>query len=525
MFRRSVHQTIHFTCLAVAAFSMPVSIWLLSAVSITGAANWLLGGELRAKMRIFSRRRDMLILLSLFGMYLLWLANTTDFQGALHELKIKLPLLFFPVVIGSSFRVTSEHLRLMLFSFIAGCMVAVGAGYLALSGLWPVEVDDSRDLALFVQAIRLSILLNLGIFAALRLSLDTRTGSMTLRVIMAAAAAVMALFLFHLLSVTGVVIFIILLGGTGIYLALQKRHRKIGLAFMTTAAAAIAATVMLMTTTWHNLRNPDDPGANFLRQVTLSGNSYTHYPEESLLENGHLVWINVCEEELKKEWNRRSAVQFDSLDRAGNELRVTLIRYISYRGMPKDSAAISALSANDIENIERGFANPLYAHPGTPRAKAYELAWQADRALKGANPSGHSVAQRLEFYRAAAGIIKKNPWIGTGTGDVRNAYINEYNINNTPLTEGYRMRSHNQYLSFAVTFGIPGMVIALALMLIPWLISPHRNRYLFAVFISIIFLAMFNDDTFSSFTGATFFSYFYTLFLTVEDENENDSRG
>jgi hypothetical protein len=308
-------------------------------------------------------------------------------------------------------------------------------------------------------------------------------------------------------------------------MSLQKRHRTIGLAFVTAAAAAIAATVILMATTWHDLRNPDDPGANIMRQTTLSGNGYTHYTEETLLENGHLVWINVCEEELRKEWNRRSTVNFDSLDRAGNELRVTLIRYISYRGMPKDSAAVSALSENDIKNIEKGFANPLYAHPGTPRAKAYELAWQADRALKGANPSGHSVAQRLEFYRAATGIIKKNPWTGTGTGDVRNAYINEYNNNNTPLTEGYRMRSHNQYLSFAVTFGIPGMVIALALMLIPWLISPHRNRYLFAVFISIIFLAMFNDDTFSSFTGATFFSYFYTLFLTVDDENQNDSRG
>jgi hypothetical protein len=322
-----------------------------------------------------------------------------------------------------------------------------------------------------------------------------------------------------------VVIFIVLLGGTGIYLALQKRYRIPGLVFFAVAAAAITAAVILMTTTWHNLRNPSDPGANTLRQETLSGNRYTHYPEETLLENGHLVWINVCEEELRKEWNRRSQASYDSLDRAGNELRVTLIRYISYRGIPKDSAAVSALSSGDIENIERGFANPLYAHPGTPGAKAYELAWQADRALKGANPSGHSVTQRLEFYRAATGIIKKNLWTGTGTGDVRNAYINEYSINNTPLTEGYRMRSHNQYLSFAVTFGIPGMIIALALMIVPWLISPNRNRYLFTVFISIIFMAMFNDDTFSSFTGATFFSYFYTLFLTVDDENENNPRG
>jgi len=518
MFPRSVHQTIHFTCLAVAAFSMPVSVWLLSAVSIAGLVNWILGGDIFKKLGVLSHRREILVLLLLFGMYLLWLFNTSDLEGAVHELKIKLPLLFFPVVIGSSFTITKRHLHLLLFSFIAGCAVAVSAGYLALAGLLPVEVDDSRDLALFVQAIRLSVLLNFGIFSAFWLSLDRQTGSMSLRVLLAATAMVMAFFLFNLLSVTGVVIFMILLGGTGLHMAMKGEHRKTGIVLSVTAAAIMAASVFILISTWESLHNPDDSDSNGLRSLTLSGNHYAHYPEETYLENGHLVWINVCEQELRTEWNRRSSVSYDSLDKAGNELRVTLIRYISYLGYPKDSVAVSILTINDIKNIERGFANPLYARPGKPAAKAYELAWQADRALKGANPSGHSVTQRLEFYRTAIGIIKNNPWTGTGTGDVRNAFIDEYRINGTPLTDDYRMRSHNQYLSFAVTFGIPGLLMALSLMIIPWLMSPRRREYLFVVFISIIFMTMFNDDTFSSFTGTTFFSYFYTLLLTVENE-------
>lgn len=520
MFRRSVHQAIHLTCLAMAAFSMPVSVWLLSAVSITGAINWLLEGELRAKMRNFFNRPAMILLISLFAMYLLWLLNTSDFRGAIHELKIKLPLFFFPLVIGSSLRLTSSQMRLVLLSFITGCITATGAGYLALAGLWPVEVNDSRDLALFVQSIRLSILLNFGIFSAFRMSLDTNTGSKALRIALATGAMAMALFLFRLLSVTGVIIFIVLLGGTGSYLMLKRKHRIIGLLMAATAAAAGTAAVIIMTSAWAKLHNPENQEANVIHQETLEGNHYTHYPEENLVENGNLVWINVCEEELRREWNRRSTLSYDTLDKAGNELRVTLIRYISYLGNTKDSAAVSNLSQQDIVNIERGFANPLYAHPGTLVAKAYELAWEADRALKGANPSGHSVTQRLEFYRTAFGIIRKNPWTGTGTGDVRKAYIEEYNANNTPLTEGYRMRSHNQYLAFAVTFGIPGLVVAISLMLVPWIISPDRRHYLFVVFISIIFMSMFNDDVFSSFTGTTFFSYFYTLFLIVEDEND-----
>jgi O-antigen ligase len=199
---------------------------------------------------------------------------------------------------------------------------------------------------------------------------------------------------------------------------------------------------------------------------------------------------------------------------------VTLIRYITFLGMPKDSSAVASLTADDISNIERGFANPLYARPASPRAKAYELAWQLDRALKGANPSGHSVTQRLEFYRAAAGIIKKHPWFGTGTGDIMNALVDEYNRNNTPLTKEFRLLAHNQYLAFAITFGIPGMIIALALMLIPWLRSPNRSFYPFVLFISVFFLLMFNDDSFHSFPVAAFFSYFYTFLLLFENRHE-----
>jgi len=520
MFSRPVHQTIHLICLLLTAFFMPVSIWMLSAVSITLAVNWLISGDYSTKLRNLRAGNDVLMLLLLFGMYLLWLLNTSDFSAATDELKQKLPLLYFPVIIGSSARPGIKQLRMVLLSFIAGCVVAVSAGFIALTGLLPMEVNDSRDLALFISSIRLSAMLNFAIFTALWLAADSETGSRVLRIALAAAAAAMTIFLFKLLSVTGLILFIFLLAGTGLYLALLKKQRIPGMIFATAAAAVITASAILLISTWNMLRNPQVPELNTPRTTTASGNHYTHYPEETLLENGYLVWMNVCEDELRKEWNNHSKLPYDGNDHTGNELRVTLIRYITFLGMPKDSSAVASLTADDISNIEKGFANPLYARPASPRAKAYELAWQLDRALKGANPSGHSVTQRLEFYRAAAGIIKKHPWFGTGTGDIMQALIDEYNLNNTPLTKEYRLRAHNQYLTFAITFGIPGMIIALALMLIPWLRSPNRSLYPFVLFISVFFIWMFNDDSFHSFPVAAFFSYFYTTLLLFENRHE-----
>lgn len=595
MFSRRVHQNIYLICLLLAAFLMSVSVWLLSAVSIAMSANWLLEGDYRRKYRTFKSNHRAVILLMLFAMYLLWLLNTADLIGAIGELKVRLPLLFFPVVLGSSVRPGPRTLRLVLLSFIAGCIVATVAGILALTGVLQVEISNPRDLALFVPSIRLSILLCFAIFSSLWLIMADRAGRTlhgskgsvtgseaatagkemkstlhgvvcsgregdsrggealsavnemaftgsdltftgrlwamlssprtTLSVSLAVAAAMMSWFLFRLLSVTGIILFDVLLVMTGIYMVAACKKIFAGLLLLAAAATVTAAGLILFHSATHSVNHPSDPLLNDALSVTASGNSYTHYPEETLMENGYLVWMNVCEEELRKEWNKRSGMDYDGPDSEGNELRVTLIRYLTFLGMTKDSAAVATLTERDISNIEGGFANPLYARKGSPRARAYELAWELHRASGGANPSGHSLTQRPEFYRAAFGIIRKYPWCGAGTGDVAGAFSDEYSSNATPLTGEYRLRAHNQYLTFAVTFGIPGMMLAVAMIVIPWLTSRYRRSYLFLLFMIVILVTMFNDDTFSSFTGAAFFSYFYTLLIVTCNNNETQTRG
>ena len=522
MFSRNTHQTVHLICLLLAAFLMPVSVWILSVVSIVMSANWLLGGEYRRKINILRSRPGIMILLALFAMYLVWLLNTTDFHEAPAELRLKLPLLFFPVVAGSTERTDRSLLRMVMLSFIAGCLFATFAGFAALAGLMPGEIRSSRELALFVPSIRLSILLCFATFSSLWLIFsdggeERQAGTVgrLYKVMLATAAAAMSYFLFRLLSVTGLVIFVLLLFLTGIFLITAGRRVRSGIIFLAAAAAATAALTILSLSAWNRLHNPADPSVNGKRQLTLSGRAYTHYPEETLMENGYLVWVNVCEEELRQGWNRRSLKAYDGADAAGNELRMTLVRYITAKGMPKDSAAVATLSYSDIFNIEQGYANPLYARKGSPMARAYEIAWEIDRAAGGANPSGHSLTQRPEFYRAAAGIISKHPWTGVGTGDLARAFSDEYASISSPLKPEYRLRAHNQYLTFGVTFGIPGMILAVALLLIPWLMSGGRFSYPFLVFMTVILISMFNDDTFSSFTGAAFFSYFYTLLIVT----------
>ena len=506
----------HLFCLVSVAFFMPLSVWLVSVFSIALAVNWFLGLDYRNKTGILRERKELLLLPALFLMYIFWLINTTYLNQALPELKIKLSLLLFPLFAGASGKLSEDRFRLIMLSFIAGCLIAVLAGFAALAGIIPVRITDSRELALFMPSIRLSILLNLAIFSALYLSVIKKERILIIRFLLPVAALVMTVFLFRLLSVTGIIIFVMAAAISAVCYIAHRETRIAGVVIALTAVIAAIIFTAGMTSAWNKLHNPAVPEINIVSESTPSGHLYHSFPDESLVENGYLVWNNVCEEELRKEWNKRSSISYDSTDNAGNDLRVTLIRYISYLGMKKDSLAVARLSKSDINNIENGFANPLYADIGNPAAKWYEIAWQIDRHRKGANPSGHSVTQRLEFYKAAFALVLKNPVTGTGTGDVRSAFDLQYETAGTPLMPEFRLMAHNQYLTFAITFGIPGVILALILMISPALIARKRLDYLFVIFLAIIFISMFNDDTFESAIGTTFFSYFYTLLLLKE---------
>ena len=94
-----------------------------------------------------------------------------------------------------------------------------------------------------------------------------------------------------------------------------------------------------------------------LERFTANGNPYTHNANTGALENGHYIDLYVCEPELTKEWNRISRVPYDSLDRRGQPVSLTIRRYLTSKGLRKDSPALSKLNPADIQRIENGLAN------------------------------------------------------------------------------------------------------------------------------------------------------------------------
>jgi len=225
---------------------------------------------------------------------------------------------------------------------------------------------------------------------------------------------------------------------------------------------------------------------------------------------------------MEKSWNERSGFPYDSLDSKGQEIKYTLIRYLTSKGLRKDREGVMALSEEDIEAIEHGKANYIFRDKYSLYPRIYEVIWEIDGYLRGKDPSGHSIAQRIAYLNAAKSIFMKNPVIGVGTGDVKYSFDQHYKNTRSKLKSDYRRRAHNQYATFLITFGILGFILAMIFLVAPVFIEKAWNDYLFIVFFCIAFLSMLNEDTLETQTGVSFFIFFYALLLFGRKKQENE---
>jgi hypothetical protein len=223
----------------------------------------------------------------------------------------------------------------------------------------------------------------------------------------------------------------------------------------------------------------------------------------------------LCDPELEQGWNLRSNINYRGHDARDQELRMTLIRFLTSKGLKKDKEGVASLSDEEIRLVEHGIANVKYAKQGDMKARVHQVLWEFHHYQRTANPSGHSATQRIEYWKAAMGIIHKHPLFGVGTGDIKNAYDQQYAEMNSKLSEQWRLRAHNQYLSIAVAFGICGLLYFLVSLVVPLVGGWKASNSLYISFSIISIISFLTEDTLETQAGVTFFALFTGLFLFV----------
>ena len=521
MVRKIQYHNLRLAALSATGFFLPLSVWLLTFFIIVLLIIWFTDDGIKKLRHLNTDRRNILIFCIFYLVYLIWMINTSDISSGLRELELKLPLLIFPVVIGLSEPLNQKEIKIVISFFIGGVTISSLAGVIfkyesVISGL-----SDIRKISLFIPYIRLALMSVFAIFCSAWyfFSSGTRKGSGRFAYLI--AALWLTVFQFILLSLTGITVFAFVASLSVLWITFRmKRHFMRYLPITLWIALLIAAAIYIL----NEIKSFYKKGNAYpvpTEQFTLQGNRYQHYPERKDIENGNKVWLYLNEAELKKEWDSRSSLAYDSLDRKGQRLRLTLIRYMTSAGLRKDSLGASRLKTRDISNIENGIANILYTERKPVRSKIYEIIWQIDHYRNNGNPSGHSVTQRLEFLTTGWNIFLRAPLFGIGTGDLDNEFKFQYNFDRTILDLNYRYQAHNQYLTFLISFGIVGFLLLCVSTVFPLFSAKGFKNYISVVFFVIILLSMLGEDVLETHTGVSFFAYFYSLFIfgTVEESS------
>ena len=109
---------------------------------------------------------------------------------------------------------------------------------------------------------------------------------------------------------------------------------------------------------------------------------------------------------LKEEWCKRSLIPYDSLDLRKQKLSSTLERYLHSKNLPVRGDGVLKLSSKDIHNIELGYADINETKSGLI-ARLYGVRFQIHNT---SNPNGHSILERIEYWKTGGQVIKEN-WV------------------------------------------------------------------------------------------------------------------
>jgi 5S rRNA maturation endonuclease (ribonuclease M5) len=500
-------RIIFLSALTLYLLGIPFSRLLMSTGGVVLVINWFIEGDLLNRVKSIFRSKAVLGCLVLYTVHLVWLISSQNMGYAMSDLWIKIPMLFIPFIFFTAPPLSRKEFQLLLQIYILGTFISSFSGFITYL---VKDLSEKRDMALFISYLRFEINICFVSFVCLFLLLKGQL-PVYRKAIIAMALCWFLFFLVYSGSMTALILFFVVGSVIIIKAAINNRHRFFRY-LIPSLFGVIIITISVALFNCVSRYFHVDFSIETAAKYTADGNPYFHDPQKRFIENGSYIHTYISDIELEGAWNKRSKINFKDADRNGFPIRETLIRYLNSKGLYKDRQGVESLSKQDIQNIEQGIANIAYTHKLNIINRIYSLMWELNDYYYTGSIIGYSVPQRIELWKHSVHLIKKHLLWGVGTGDVKDAFAQELELAESPLA-GTNMRSHNQYFTFLIAFGVIGLLFILFSMLYPPVALQKMSNSLFQVFFCIIFISMLTEDALEPQDGVTFFSFFYSFFL------------
>jgi len=482
----------------------------MSISSIILAAAWVLEGKYLAKWeRIKSLSYTPLILAAGFLVHVIWLFNTTNYDYALHDIVRKLPLLSFPIVIGSIPVLPKRIYELIISVFIGGLLVSTLISFGAYLEIFAIEEDitDVRNISFFISHIRLGLLICLAVVLLNYYFFNKGKGFQ----VVSLSISLWFCYFLSILSGTGLVVLSLVFTYSVIWIVAVKSSIKVKILSGLAGFGFLVFVILYVLNSYNDYSEiKDNVTFQSLETHTPAGELYIHDTTSLVTENGYYLWLYVCPSEVEKAWNIKSDYSFDSIDKKGQPISATIYRYITSKGNRKDKQGVLALTSEEVSEIEMGITSCVKL--SSVNKRLHQIFFEFNNKESGFSSNGHSITQRLNFSNAGILIVSDNLLLGVGTGDVPDAFAAKYIELNSRLTPENRKRGHNQLLTFFIAFGLVGLLIWIISFTYP-IFKIAKDKYVYGAFLVISLLSFLGDDTLETQAGVTLFAFFNSFFL------------
>ena len=510
---KPVHYYIQLVAMMGIAAGLPFSKIPLSIGTMLLGLNVILLWDWKNVWKKWSSNRWLWLLFAYFAMELLSFCWTEDKSEGWNMIRRELTLYAIPLTIVAIPLTSFKHYKWIALSFLTAVFITSFINVGTYFHWWGSKVyDDIRSLSLFVSHLRYAMMIILGIvfcaawwirkfpyrwiavllagwFVYYTFLSQIGMGVFTL------SGIVLMMFWFKVKSIRrrwvkrgfiaafgGFVLFV----GIFLYINLQPVPHKI------------------------KITSYDD-----MRGKTANGTDYTFDLIDSMnWENGYPVQAFIADKELEKEWNKASRVNYHTgVDLKGNPIRNILWRYMTSKGLRKDSLDFHKMTPQDIRNVELGFASVEMAKGGIS-AQLYRMRSQLKDSE---DPNGKSLLEKIESFKAGVTIVKAHPIAGVGIGDMKTAFAAAYKANHSKLTLENQHLTHNQFLTTWVAAGIFCFIAFGCLWFVQLAKALRINAFEWTGFLVITMLSFLIEDTLQTQTGVSFAAFFFAYFITGRD--------
>lgn len=470
---------------------------------------WILEGDFKNKFKENLKDWALIIFVCIFFVYLLGILWTNNFEFGFADLLIKTSILVLPIVLKSKFWLDYKIFISIIYIFLI--FVFLKSIQYLIFFVFKINTTESIFYPQ-MSHILYSIIINIAIVFSLFIIRTHK--NIWIKILLVFYILWFTAIIIYIQSLTGVAVLLVFMVILNFYSFFSKQNIVFSLVFLVFSLTIFILFLKITINEYNLYFNVKPINYSQLQKQTVNGNYYVHDTTEKWIEEGRYVFLYVSEYELRKEWTKRSKIDFDNgLDSNGFFVKYTLYRYMTSKGLTKDSLGLWQMTNLDIKNVEKGYTNYRFSNKFTFSGWFNKIFWQFYNYETTKNPNDQSISQRIEYIKTSRFIFKNNWLLGVGTGDIRDEFNIYFEKMNSKLEKQNRKYVHNQMLTFILTFGAFLGIFCIFALFFPYFKNKKYKELMPTLFFVAFILFCFAENAFDRTQSTIFTVFFYSLLI------------